>query len=279
MLIFGLIIHLSGNYFLQRFLFSKNKNFLISKLSGCIIDLIVIIIINIYLSFALMDYYLPNRNAIYGINCNQPALDLGLKNEDKIISINNDTLDDFDEILPRIYSAKGNFNITLKRKNKIISIQITDSIKKTIFKNHIKAEIKPIEIPLNHLDSSNIQKLKYIKNKPEILNRIKSNFSQTFKYLRFNYEQKFMDKYQGGFISVNLGHGIYFFYGIIELLSLNLTLIVILNLIPIPGFEMGNLIIAKLEKENRIKQHTGKIIKICSLALAIIALSWVIFFL
>ncbi len=61
--------------------------------------------------------YLLNENVIYGLNFSQPAKDLGFKNGDKIVSINDKEIVEFNEILEDMLYAYGDVKVGIVREN------------------------------------------------------------------------------------------------------------------------------------------------------------------
>jgi regulator of sigma E protease len=71
---------------------------LIIMLGGVTVNVLLAILIYIVMLAAWGDEYLPTKNVKYGIACDSLALEMGLKNGDKIVSVNNREVEDFHKI-------------------------------------------------------------------------------------------------------------------------------------------------------------------------------------
>jgi len=71
---------------------------LIVMLGGVTMNVILAIVIYIVMLAAWGEEYLPTKNVKYGITCDSLALEMGLKNGDKIISVDNNEVEDFSKI-------------------------------------------------------------------------------------------------------------------------------------------------------------------------------------
>jgi regulator of sigma E protease len=71
---------------------------LIVMLGGVTMNVILAIVIYIVMLAAWGEEYLPTKNAKYGIECDSLSLQMGLKNGDKIISVDNNVVEDFYKI-------------------------------------------------------------------------------------------------------------------------------------------------------------------------------------
>ncbi|MFA5782070.1 MAG: RIP metalloprotease RseP [Bacteroidales bacterium] len=68
---------------------------LIIMLGGVSVNVLLAILIYIVMLAALGEEYLPAKNVKYGITCDSLALEMGLRNGDKIISVDNNVVEDF----------------------------------------------------------------------------------------------------------------------------------------------------------------------------------------
>lgn len=75
---------------------------LIIMLGGVIVNVILAIFIYIFMLFAWGEEYLPTSEVRYGITCDSLAMEAGLRNGDKIISIDNKPVEVFREIPAKI---------------------------------------------------------------------------------------------------------------------------------------------------------------------------------
>ena len=72
---------------------------LLIMLGGVMVNFIMAFVIYSAILYVWGDQYLPNKNVKYGITVNSLAYDIGLRNGDKIISIDDIEVDDFHKIM------------------------------------------------------------------------------------------------------------------------------------------------------------------------------------
>jgi regulator of sigma E protease len=98
---------------------------LIIMLGGVIMNIIAAMIIYICLLFHYGEQYLPTDNVKYGITTNEIAYDMGLRNGDKIISLDNVKIESFYKI-PEAILLDQPKTIQVERDGKIIDIDVSD---------------------------------------------------------------------------------------------------------------------------------------------------------
>ncbi len=96
---------------------------LIIMLGGVIVNVILAIFIYIIMLFAWGEEYLPNSEVKFGITCDSLAMEAGLRNGDKIISLNGEPVEVFREIPAKIIlDNTETIQIIRGREEKEISI-------------------------------------------------------------------------------------------------------------------------------------------------------------
>ncbi|HXB13964.1 MAG TPA: RIP metalloprotease RseP, partial [Bacteroidia bacterium] len=80
---------------------------LIVMIAGVTVNLILGVVIYSMVIYTWGTEYLPNNNVKYGIYCDSLALKMGLRNGDKIISVDNKVIDDFSKIPQEITLHKA----------------------------------------------------------------------------------------------------------------------------------------------------------------------------
>ena len=75
---------------------------LLIMLGGVLVNFVLALIIYSAILFTWGDQYLPTKNVKYGIMVDTLAKDMGLKNGDKILALDNEPVEDFYKILPNI---------------------------------------------------------------------------------------------------------------------------------------------------------------------------------
>ena len=90
---------------------------------GVFFNFISAILIYVFVLFAWGDTYLPTSNVEYGIVTDSVGYDIGLRNGDKIISLDNNHVEDFMHITSDI-ALNNRKTIQVERDGKIININI-----------------------------------------------------------------------------------------------------------------------------------------------------------
>lgn len=97
---------------------------LLIMVGGVLMNFLLAFIVYSMVLFTWGEEYLPNANAKYGIMCDSLALKTGLKNGDKILSVDNQPVDDFMKIAPEVLVARS---IQVNRNDTIMDVLIPDS--------------------------------------------------------------------------------------------------------------------------------------------------------
>ncbi len=113
---------------------------LLIMLGGVLFNVILAFFIYSMTLFAWGEKYLPTENAVFGIQCDTLALDMGLQHGDKILTLDNKKVEDFHDVIPEIV-YNGAKTIQIDRKGSRMEIQIPEDfiqqfIKKKKFVNY-----------------------------------------------------------------------------------------------------------------------------------------------
>lgn len=100
---------------------------LIIMIGGVLFNLILAIVIYSAVLFAWGEQYLPTKNATYGISVSETGKEMGLKNGDKIISIDGNEIEDFNKIVPTII-LNGAKTIEVQRDSVPVTIEVKNEI-------------------------------------------------------------------------------------------------------------------------------------------------------
>lgn len=98
---------------------------LLIMLGGVLFNVLFAFLIYSMILMAWGEKYLPAENAKYGIICDSLALDMGLKNGDKIITVGNRKMEKFTDIVPEIV-YNGAKTIQVDRSGQKIDISVPD---------------------------------------------------------------------------------------------------------------------------------------------------------
>jgi len=96
---------------------------LLIMLGGVLFNILFAFMIYSMILFAWGEKYLPTQNVKYGIICDSLALNMGLRHGDKILTVNNHTVEDFHNIIPEIV-YKGAKSIQVDRGGQMVNITI-----------------------------------------------------------------------------------------------------------------------------------------------------------
>jgi regulator of sigma E protease len=113
---------------------------LLIMVGGVLMNFIFAMLVFSMVLYAWGDEYLPTENAKYGIVCDSIAKSAGFKTGDKILSVDNKTVDNFMRIVPEMITAKS---VQVKRNDSIVSVPITNDFIKAIVKGKNLAIFTP----------------------------------------------------------------------------------------------------------------------------------------
>ena len=275
MIIIALIFHKLGHY-LTSWITKDKLNELRTQLewrqvlvetSGVITNFVLAFLIIFVVTLTSKEKYLLNENAIYGIEFSDVLRNIGFENGDKIISINNKKVVRFSDILKSIIFETGDVNVLVHRgvDEKLINIHESDKLE--IMRNNANSHITPNLRPDSVSDLA-VNYLRYNERQQGITDAFAS-FSNSIK-MSLSYLSP--NQSIGGFVTIKKVTSI---KGYLYLLALSSLFIGFINLIPLPGLDMGNALIAVLEKSRKrnFNDRRLKMIRIvCSSILVIILL-------
>ncbi len=108
---------------------------LIIMLGGVTVNIILAVLIYIFMLTTWGEQYLPAKEAKYGITADSLAYEMGLRNGDKIITVNNEEVESFSEIPSKIILDKAK-TVTVIRNGEQKTIEIPQGfISKMIERN------------------------------------------------------------------------------------------------------------------------------------------------
>ncbi|WP_372774636.1 RIP metalloprotease RseP [Mangrovibacterium sp.] len=113
---------------------------LLIMIGGVLMNFILAFIIYIGILYAWGTEYLPTESAKYGIMVNSAGEEIGLKNGDKILSVDGEYIENFNKILPTIVLDKAH-SIQVLRDGQQTEVTITDDHFVPLIKG--KVEVRP----------------------------------------------------------------------------------------------------------------------------------------
>lgn len=106
---------------------------LIVMIGGVTVNVILGILIYAGMLFVWGEEYLPTKNAKYGIACDSLALEMGLKDGDKILSVNNVYVENFQKIPLEIILNSGS-SIQVERNSEKLDIPVSEDVHSRLIK-------------------------------------------------------------------------------------------------------------------------------------------------
>ena len=99
------------------------------EMSGVTMNFLLAFIIILVITFSTTEKYLLNENAIYGIEASSIAKEIGFKDGDKIISVNNQKIIKFSHITKEIILGYGEDSVKVMRGENELTINVTENDK------------------------------------------------------------------------------------------------------------------------------------------------------
>jgi membrane-associated protease RseP (regulator of RpoE activity) len=204
---------------------------------------IFLFLLSLTIYIAMMTYhgkvYLANDSLIYGIEVSETAESIGFRDGDKLVTINGEKIKEF-RAMKLVFDLllEDNAYVDMNRSNTEIRLEISDEQKRIIAS-----------------DRNDFIKAKY----PEKLALTYENYSISELTTGFYRNTKVAVEYAktliigpstvGGYKRVGpiAILDVYNFPSFLSVLSFSSLLLIIINLIPLPGLDSGNLIIALIE--------------------------------
>jgi membrane-associated protease RseP (regulator of RpoE activity) len=233
------------------------------EMSGVLFVFLNALLILTIVGLSTKERYLLNENVIYGLNFSQSAKKLGFKNGDKIVSVNDKEVVEFNDILEDILFSYGEVRIGMTRENYDTAIILTDKDKFGL----IREGTTPFIPRLNADTTFNPRNdLIYSERQRSFLKSL-SFFPMTIKQVYRLFAPR---KYKGigGFPILKVTNLASF----LHLISWNLIFIGFLNLLPIPGLDLGNTSIALIEAIRKRKFNFKRIKIVRYVCIGIISL-------
>jgi len=274
MIIPALLIHILGR-FIPAWIFKGSDDKpqiswvqVFSKLSGSITSLFVALVLICIITLTTQEKYLLNEHAIYGIVSSPIVKELGFLDGDKIISIQGQPVEKFSDILPYIILNDANtVNVKVQRGETEITIPINTAAKKKLIENSSEEHFFPKQPPVSDTNTT-LNELIY-----SLARRNLSDAIQNYGFMVKQVKQMIVPTIPGfQYVTIskitNLKSAL---FG----LSMTLVFVGLICMLPLPGLDMGNALIALIEKL-RNRKFNLRIIKtiriICLSLITIVAL-------
>jgi len=157
---------------------------LLIMLGGVMMNFVFAIFIYIGIMYAWGEEFLPTENAKYGISVNEVGKEIGFQNGDKILTVDNRTIESFSAIIPSIVLDNAK-TVQVERNGQKTNVEISDSDLALMLKS------KSIMIPRTPFD---IKVGKVEKGLPaELAGLQKEDIFASVDGLKFEYYDEFTD--------------------------------------------------------------------------------------
>jgi membrane-associated protease RseP (regulator of RpoE activity) len=273
MIILAILIYLLGHFIpiwiYKRQLESTTNQFsikyIILNMNGSVTCFLAALILICIITLSTPEKYLLNENAIYGIECSPTVEELGFKDGDRILMINDKRVERFDDILSNILLCGGTAKVDIRRGETDTVITISDEGKLKLMHSN-DTHFAPIKNQLS--GNTTADKLIYSES-PQTISDALAKYGL---YVKMTYKMFFPQRPEyknvGGFVSIS---GVNSVKGLIALFSINLILVGFINLLPIPGLDAGNTIVGLIERarHRKFNYRKLKIIKAISITILV----------
>jgi regulator of sigma E protease len=100
---------------------------LLIMIGGVLVNFLLALVIYSSVLYVWGEEYLPTKNVKYGISCDSLALQHGLRNGDKVISVDNHPIENFRDIVPHVVLNLSK-TIQVEREGQIVNIPLKESL-------------------------------------------------------------------------------------------------------------------------------------------------------
>jgi regulator of sigma E protease len=100
---------------------------LLIMVGGVLVNFLLALFIYAIILYTWGEQYLPTKNVKYGIECDSLAMSIGLRNGDKIVSLDNREVERFNMVLHDLIVNKTS-TIQVEREGQILNIPVPDEI-------------------------------------------------------------------------------------------------------------------------------------------------------
>ena len=109
---------------------------LLIMVGGVLVNFVLALVIYSTTLYVWGDQYLPTKNVKYGIMCDSVALDIGLRNGDKILSVDNVEVEKFNKIFHDIVVNSAR-SVQVEREGRIVDIPIGEEHLAPLLKSEV----------------------------------------------------------------------------------------------------------------------------------------------
>ncbi len=118
---------------------------LIIMVGGVIVNIVLAIVLFIMIMFVWGEEYLPSKNLQYGVYADSLAQKIGIRDGDKILSVNGKTIENFGTVEAEIVLNDAQ-HLQVERNGELVNISIPPGFIKTLNKNKLEGFVD-VRIP------------------------------------------------------------------------------------------------------------------------------------
>lgn len=177
----------------------KSWERLLIMTGGVLFNFILAILIYVMVLYAWGETYLPTSNVKYGIVTDSVGYSIGLRNGDKILSVDNEYIDNFHQIIPDIL-LNDRKTIQVERDGQIINIEIPKEYTAQLLKN--KGVFEP-RTPFSPFIIAGFGKISPAKNAGLIIGDELTGIDGN-KFTFYDEFQKYLSYKKGSQVTVNI---------------------------------------------------------------------------
>jgi regulator of sigma E protease len=109
---------------------------LLIMIGGVLVNFLLALVIYSTTLYVWGDQYLPTKNVKYGIMCDSVALDIGLRNGDKILTVDHVEIENFNKIFHDVV-VNSDSSIQVERKGQVVDIPIGEEYLAPLLKSEV----------------------------------------------------------------------------------------------------------------------------------------------
>jgi hypothetical protein len=237
------------------------------KLTGLVFSLFLAFLLIFGITKSTKDTFIENKNAVYGLEFNNTMEDFGFQDSMKIKSINGEEIDRVSDIVKKIIIESGDIEVSVEKCGIQAKIVLSDSDKILLMQNHKTKPIVPIMFDSNGENEIVLTTKSY--GFSDVIDRFGTLWKQALILINPNPSAY---KRLGGLVAVSKVNN---FRGYLMVFSSNLITIGIINMLPLPGFSIGNFVISAIEtlRKRLYNKKLKRIIGWISILLVIVILA------
>jgi membrane-associated protease RseP (regulator of RpoE activity) len=244
----------------------------IFEMSGVLMNFILAFLLILGITLTSKEKYLLNKDAIYGIQANETTEQLGFKDGDKVVSINGKNVTLFSDIFTMILVEPNPIQVAVQRQDSMLNIQLPIDFLGQLISSG-RSSTTPIFSPKTALDSATgrAEPLKW-QEKRGTFSEAVHTYVNMFKLVKSIFVPR-IDAYRG-IGSIKSIDQIKSVKGYLYLFAFSSIVLGLFNLLPIPGMDIGNTLIALIERlrKRKFDEKKLRIVRWVGAGLVVVAL-------